>query len=76
MSPRRRRKRFRTKAASSRHWLNLMLYAFVLFVLLFFVNQLSDDTANCYFQVAGPAEPTGAAPHPEDPPADNKYPAK
>ena len=53
-----------------------MLYAFVLFVLLFFVNQLSDDTANCYFQVAGPAEPTGAAPDPEDPPADNKDPGK
>jgi hypothetical protein len=52
----------------------LMLYAFVLLVLLFFANQLSDDTATCYFQLTGPAESTETAPSPEDPPADDKAP--
>ena len=43
-----------------------MLYAFVLLVILIFANRLSDDTANCYFQVTGPPVASEATKPPDD----------
>lgn len=52
----RRRRRPKARRITPLHWMNLLLYCFVLVVLLLGIRALGHGTASCVMDAAGPVD--------------------